>query len=173
MTTTKTAKKATTGKTPAKVTKTPRKPTTGSPGVEGWKGAIATFVKTGEKVKIDVANKKVPVRTMETDGFTDKGDWYTWLEQGESLLALAQAIEDDVRISDCRPGQRITCEKTEEAKRLVEEAVSNLMQAASVFLSGVSYESRTKLDSRLVVICEIQNKNDAQMLTKTLPGRSI
>lgn len=171
MTTTKTAKKATTGKTPAKVTKTPRKPSTGSPGIsaEKWKGAIATFVKTGEKVKIDVANKKVPVRTMETDGFTDKDDWYTWLEQGESLLALAQAIEGDVRISDCRPGQRITCEKTEEAKRLVEEAVSNLMQAANVLLSGVSYESKTKLNNCLTVICEIQNKNDAQMLTKLSP----
>lgn len=169
MTTTKTAKKATTGETPAKVTKTTRKPATGYPGVEGWKGAIATFIKTGEKVKIDVASKKVPVRTMEMDGFTDKEDWRAWLNQGESLFALAQAIEEDVRISDFRPGMRITCERTEEAKRLVEEAVSNLMKAANVLLSGVSYESRTKLNSRLVVICEIQNKNDAQMLTKLSP----
>lgn len=169
MTTTKPAKKSTTGKTSAKVTKTTRKPATGSPGVEGWKGAIETFVKTGEKVKIDVASKKVPVRTMETDGFTDKEDWRAWLNQGESLLALAQAIEEDVRISDCRPGMRTTCERTKEAERLVEEAVSKLMQAASVFLSGISHESTTKLNQRLAVICEIQDKNDAQMLSKLSP----
>lgn len=169
MTTTKTAKKATTGKTPAKVTKTTRKPSPGSPSVEGWKGAIATFVKTGEKVKIDVANKKVPVRSMETDGFTDEEDWRKWLNQGKSLLALAEAIEEDVRISDYRPGLRITCEKTEEAKMLVEEAVSKLMQAASVFLSGISHESTTKLNHRLAVICEIWDRNDAQMLAKLSP----
>lgn len=166
MTTTKTAKKATTGKTPAKVTKTTRKPATGYPGVEGWKGAIETFVKTGEKVKIDVASKKVPVRTMETDGFTDEDDWREWLEQGNSLLALAEAIEEDVEISDYRPGMRITCERTEEAQRLVKEAVSNLMKAANVFLSGVSCGTSRKLGSCLTFICEIQDRNNAQMLAK-------
>lgn len=169
MTTTKTAKKTTTGKTPAKTTKTTRKPSTGSPNVEGWKGAIETFVKTGEKVKIDVANKKVPVRTMETDGFTNEDDWREWLNQGESLLALAQAIGDDVRIGDYRHDMMGTCERTEEAKRLVEEAVSHLTRAANVFLSGVSYESAMKLNRRLAVICEIQDRDDAQMLTKLSP----
>lgn len=68
MTTTKTAKKATTGENPSKVTKTPRKSATGSPGIEGWKEAIATFVKTGEKVKIDVAGKRFPCgRWKRTD----------------------------------------------------------------------------------------------------------
>ena len=169
MTTTKTAKKATTGENPSKVTKTPRKSATGSPGIEGWKGAIATFVKTGEKVKIDVAGKKVPVRTMETDGFTDKKDWYAWLEQGKSLLALAQALEDDIRISDCRPLLRTPCERTEEAKRLVEEAVSNLTQAANVFLSGISCESRMELSKCLAVICQIPDRDNAQMLAKLSP----
>ncbi|MCL6682227.1 hypothetical protein [Akkermansia muciniphila] len=169
MTTTKTAKKATTGETPSKVTKTPRKSATGSPGIEGWKGAIATFVKTGEKVKIDVAGKKVPVRTMETDGFTDKEDWLAWLDQGKSLLALAQALEDDIRISDCRPLLRTPCERTEEAKRLVEEAVSNLTQAANVFLSGISCESRMELSKCLAVICQIPDRDNAQMLAKLSP----
>lgn len=166
MTTTKTAKKATTGKTPAKVTKTPRKPSTGSPGVDGWKGAIETFIKTGEKVKIDVASKKVPVRTMETDGFTDEDDWRGWLEQGNSLFALAEAIEEDIEIHDFRPGMRITCERTEEAQKLVKEAVSKLHQAANVFLSGVSYGTLKKLSMPLTVICEIHNKDNAQMLAK-------
>lgn len=103
---------------------------------------------------------------MKTDGFTDEENWHEWLEQGESLLALALAIEEDIKISNYRPGQRIICERTEEAKRLVKEAVSNLMQAANVFLSGVSYESSKKLSSRLVVICEILDRDAAQMMVK-------
>ena len=116
------------------------------------------------KNRISAKLAKVPVRTMETDGFTDKKDWYAWLEQGESLLALAQALEDDMRISDCRPLLRTPCERTEEAKRLVEEAVSNLMQAANVFLSGISYESRMELSKCLAVICQIPDRDNAQML---------
>lgn len=170
MTTTKTAKKATTGKTSAKVTKTTRKPSAGSPSAEGWKGAIATFVKTGEKVKIDVANKKVPVRTMKTDGFTEEENWNAWLEQGKSLLALAYAILQDFKISDCRHDPKTVCKRTEEAERLVNKAASMLINAADVFLSGISHERMSKLREPLTVICEICNKHDAQMLAKLEPG---
>lgn len=163
MTTTKTAKKTTTRKTSAKAAKTIKTPSTDSPCVEEWKEPIVTFAET---VKIVAASKKDTVRTMKTDGFMDEEDWHEWLEQGESLLALALAIEEDIKISDYRPGQRIICERTEEAKRLVKEAVSNLMQAANVFLSGVSCESSKKLSSRLVVICEILDRDAAQMMVK-------
>lgn len=166
MTTTKTAKKTTTRKTSAKAAKTIKTPSTDSPCVEEWKEPIVTFAET---VKIVAASKKDTVRTMKTDGFMDEEDWHEWLEQGESLLALALAIEEDIKISDYRPGQRIICERTEEAKRLVEEAVSSLKEAANVLLSGVSYESRKKLSPLLAVICQIRDRDAAQMMAKLSP----
>lgn len=166
MTTTKTAKKTTTRKTSAKAAKTIKTPSMDSPCVEEWKEPIVTFAET---VKIVAASKKDTVRTMKTDGFTDEEDWHEWLEQGESLLALALAIEEDIKISDYRPGQRIICERTEEAKRLVEEAVSSLKEAANVLFSGVSYESRKKLSPLLAVICQIRDRDAAQMMAKLSP----